>query len=245
MRTVPATMHGLRRVAVATLAALLLISLGACSSHDSTSPQATGAPTAAGSPSTSTTPSPSATSPAPTSMPTAPSASKAPLPKGVSTAKPKDPLATAAVQQVSRDGKKPHPTIRTTTNKQSFTKPITYTDGLQIKVTKVTQGKMSGHGPGVYPGRPVTTFKMTLINASDQSLDLGVVVVTVTYGSPSRVAHHIYDDQSIDFNGVVRPGASTKAVYGFSIPAGSRKNVTMTLDIDGRHHLAVFHGAVK
>jgi len=86
---------------------------------------------------------------------------------------------------------------------------------------------------------------MALFNGTKDRLTLGVVVVTVTYGSPARVAHAVYDQNSVDFNGTVQPGKKTTATYGFSIPKGSRHNVTMTVDIDGAHHLAVFSGSVK
>lgn len=255
------TISRVRGLALACLAAALFASSAACSSHGGTAP----APTLGSSttPSNSATPgstapssaAPSSAAPTGNSTPTSSqtagrTATRVPsspssLPSGVSTAKPKDPLATGAVQQVSRHGKTPHPTIDTTTSEQTFTKPVTYTDGLRIKVTKVTQGVMTGHGPGVYPGRPTTTFTLALTNGTSAPLTIGVVVVTVTYGSPARVAHHVYDDRSVDFGGVVKPGASTEGVYGFSIPAAGRGDVTMTVDIDGRHHLAIFHGSVK
>lgn len=229
-------------ILLAAVAGLVLGSLVACSADEGptsgpTPPGATSAPSSGPSPAPTSTDSPT---PAPPGT-----SSPRPLPDGVSTARPKDPVATGAVQQVSRDGKKPNPSIDTTAGQQPFDGPVEYGDGIRLDVTDITHGTMSGHGPGVYPGRATTTFELTLANDTSSALELGVVVVTVTYGSPARVAHHIYDDASLDFRGSVSPGKSTTAVYGFSIPDEALDEVTLTVDIDGQHQLAVFRGSVK
>lgn len=166
------------------------------------------------------------------------------LPKGVSTAKPNDPLAMAAIGPVKRNGKKVQPGVRTKRDVQPFTTPVTYTDGLGLRIAKMTQGKVSGQGPGVFPGRTVTDFYLTLANHTKKALPLDVVVVTVTYGSPARLAHLVYNPNSVDFTGPLAAGQSAKAVYGFSIPTADLGNVTMTVDLDGVHQLAVFKGKV-
>jgi hypothetical protein len=170
------------------------------------------------------------------------SSSKSPLPKGVSTAIPKDPLAPASVKPVIRGSKTPRLSVRVKGGAEPFNRPITYTDGLNLRITKMTQGKVTGQGPGVFPGRAVTDFYVTLTNHTQRTLDLGVVVLTVTYGSPARLAHLVYNQNSIDFAGPVKPGKSGRAVYGFSIPAKDLGHVTMTVDLDGIHQLAVFTG---
>lgn len=175
-----------------------------------------------------------------------PPASKLPkLPQGVSTARPKDPLAPATIDQVMRNGKKVHPSVRVKGGVQPFTNPIIYTDGLRLTITKMTRGTVTGAGPGVFPGRPVTDFHVTLANDTQKALPLGVVVVTVTYGSPARFAHLVYDKNSADFTGPIPAGQSGKAVYGFSIPSADLDNVRMTVDLDGVHQFAVFKGKVK
>lgn len=167
------------------------------------------------------------------------------LPKGVSTARAKDPLAPKTIKQVIRNGHKPHPTIKVKGGAKAFDKPVAYTDGLVLKVTRITQGKITGHGPGVFPGKPVTDFYVTLTNGTTKQMKLGVVVVTVVYGNPGRLARAVYGPSSRDFAGTVKVGDSANAVYGFSIPTGALSDVAMTVDIDGTHQMATFVGGVK
>ena len=166
------------------------------------------------------------------------------LPKGASTAIPSDPLASTSVTPVMRDGRKARPSIPASGGPKSFTQPITYADGLRLTITKMTQGNVTGQGPGVIAGRAVTDFYVTLTNGTKKALSFDAVVVTVTYGSPARVAHLVYDANSADFAGTVQPGKSRNAVYGFSVPAADRANVTMTVDLDGVHQVATFRGKV-
>lgn len=171
-----------------------------------------------------------------------------PLPKQpawVNTTKPKDPLAPKAYKAVIRPPKHKKPTASLNAAPKTFAEPVAYSDGITLAVTKVKQGKMTGQGPGVFPGRPTSTFFVTLTNGTRKSMTLSVVVATVTYGRPARLAHAIYDSSSRDFSGTIKPGKTATAVYGFSVPPTDLSNVTLTLDFDGTHEAAVFIGPVK
>lgn len=229
--------RGAKLVALLTVAPGLALVGCSSSSHSEAAPTPGGA---AASAAVSTAAPGASMGPAATAKPP-----KQKLPKGAATAKPKDPLAPKKIRQVKRAGKAPHPTAKVKGGVKKFSQDAIYTDGLKLTITKMTQGKMTGQGPGVYPGRPVTDFYLKLTNGTKQSLELGVVVLTVTYGSPARLAHAVYTPTSHDFAGVVKAGASTRAVYGFSVPAADRGDVTMTVDIDGQHHVATFAGTVK
>lgn len=235
-----------RAALVGMLGAALLIA-GGCGS-DGISPQRgpISAPSGASPSGSAGTAAPGVSSAKPTGPSTRPSSDGPPkLPKGVTTQNPKDPLAPRTTKQVARNGRSAHPTIATAGGPKPFDKGVNYEDGLRLTVSRVTQGKVAGHGPGVYPGRPVTTFHLELMNGSKNQLKLGVVVLTVTYGTPARIAHAIYDPESVDFSGVIRPGKTVRAAYGFSIPIGARRHVTLTADIDSKHHLAIFRGPVE
>ncbi|MBO1767965.1 hypothetical protein [Allobranchiibius sp. GilTou38] len=166
------------------------------------------------------------------------------LPKGASTAIPSDPLASSAVVPVERGGRKVRPSISAIGGARPFTQPVEYADGLRLRITRMTQSKVTGQGPGVFPGRPVTDFYVTLTNGTKKPLSFDAVVVTVSYGSPARLAHLVYDQNSVDFASTVQPGKSGNAVYGFSVPAADLSQVTMTVDLDGLHQLATFRGKV-
>ncbi|HEX3815634.1 MAG TPA: hypothetical protein VHX59_22585 [Mycobacteriales bacterium] len=142
-----------------------------------------------------------------------------------------------------RDGKRPHPTVKAPP--EPFDKPISYTDGLSLRITGIKQGKVTAQGPGDLPGQPTTTFSVTLKNASPKPVVLNQVVVTATYGTPAQLARPVYDDTTQDFSGTVRKGQSAKAVYVFSVPTADLGNVTVLVDFDGLHAAATFRGAAK
>ena len=153
-----------------------------------------------------------------------------------------DPLAPASIKPVIRDGKRPSPRIRATT--QPFKDAVEYPDGVRLRVTDVRQGRVTDKGPGVVRG-PVTSFDLELSNGSDASLDLTQVVATAVYGSPRRLSSPVYLEEGQDFRGVVKPGGTAKAVYGFSIPEADLGKVTLLLDFDATHSAAKFAGAAR
>lgn len=157
--------------------------------------------------------------------------------------RPSDPLAPNTMAPVIRGGTRPHPAL--TARPEPFAKPVTYPDGLQLRVTGITQGMVTAQGPGSFPGQPTTTFSVTLTNRSKKPVTLNQVVATATYGMPARLARPVYDAASQDFGGTVRPGASARAVYAFSIPSGDLGRVTVIVDFDGTHTAATFRGAAK
>lgn len=224
----------------ASVCTALVIGMTGCSStHSEAAGAAAGGalPAAAGG---------TASRPVGPAVPAVPPASKLPqLPKGVSTARPRDPLAPRTVEPVGRGSAASHPTVKVKGGPQSFSEPVVYTDGVTLRITRMTHGKVAGEGPGVFPGRPVTDFYVTLTNHSSKTLTLDSVVVTVTYGSPARLAHLVYDQNAVDFAGAVKAGASARAVYGFAVPASDLGDVTMAVDLDGVHQLATFTGRAK
>lgn len=227
---------GLKLIALMTAAiGMALAGCGSSQSEAASTPGGKVAPAAATKAATGSTMAPQAT--------TKPSKQK--LPKGAATVNAKAPLAPKKITQIKRNGKAPRPTAKVEGGAKKFSQAAVYTDGLKVTITKMTQGKMTGQGPGVYPGRPVTDFYITLTNGTKKPLQLGVVVLTVTYGSPARLAHAVYTPKAKDFAGVVKPGKSIKAIYGFSVPKADRDDVTLTVDLDGQHHLATFAGKVK
>ena len=170
-------------------------------------------------------PAPSATTPSPT------------------VSRPADPLASSAVPPVARPGV--HPKTKLTAPSQVLTRSVVYSDGVSLRITGMTQSKVSGQGPGIVTGEPTTAFAITLTNKSAHALALNQVVVTATYGSPARVARPYYGPTSQDFGPTVQPNGSAKAVYTFSIPTKELSKVTIAVDFDGTHAAAIFRGAAR
>lgn len=122
---------------------------------------------------------------------------------------------------------------------------VSYSDGLQVAVTEVKSGKIEAVGPGEITGQPFTAMSVTVTNNSKQTIVLDQVIPQVRYGSPARIAPPVYNKDTRDLSGTLKPGQSTKAIYAFSIPRSDFSNVTFALDVDGQHGLAVFKGEVK
>ena len=156
--------------------------------------------------------------------------------------KPADALLGKYVP-VRRNGKTPAPTI--SAPPAPFTKPVRYVDGTTLQVTSITQSTVSGQGPGVFPGQPITTFGLRLTNGGKKAIGLNQVVVTATYGNPKRVASPVYDVAAHDFGGTAVPGASVNATYAFSIPTANLGGVVMFVDFDAVHVSATFAGAAR
>lgn len=185
---------------------------------------------------------------APGAKPTATSTTATRAPEQIPTPKvkiprPADLLASKANQQVTRSDK--HATPSVSASPESFAKRITYPDGLGLAITNIKQGLVTDQGPGFVTGQHTTTLSVVLTNGSAKPISLNQVVASMTYGTPKRVASPVYDMQAQDFGGTVRPGATAKARYVFSVPKADLGDVTMTVNFDSLHASATFTGSAQ
>lgn len=152
-----------------------------------------------------------------------------------------DPAAPATVEPVKRASGPPAPTIAATA--ETFSDPVSYPDGLSLKVTGIAQETVVGKGPGTQTGAPMTRLTLSLHNGTSHDIALTQVVVTAVYGkAPGQLAPPVYTGEVRDFSGVAKPNTDVTAIYAFSIPATELGNVLLTIDLDGVHALATFHG---
>jgi hypothetical protein len=126
----------------------------------------------------------------------------------------------------------------------AFTAPAGWADGATVRVTDASQQTTDGTGPGELAGQPQTVFSLEITNGSAAALDLNAVIVQATYGAETVQAAPLYDEETIDFGGVLEPGGTATAVYSFAIPADQLGDVTLSVDVDGYRFPAVFTGAV-
>lgn len=147
--------------------------------------------------------------------------------------------------KVSRPGQPEQPTV--TADSVAFSAPTTYGDNTVLTITKATAEVETGNGPGVFNGREFVKFDLELTNGSGQPIDLNSVVVTAYYGTTNQLAAPVYTPSAgtEDFSGVVEPGATATASYGFAVPTSELGNVTMVVDFDAVHSSATFTGAVN
>ena len=159
----------------------------------------------------------------------------------VSASRVADPLAPKELSKVLRGAKKPTPAVKA--KPARIGEPVTYSDGLDVSITKVTQSTVKAEGPGNFTGSPITTLRIQLTNGTTKAISLNQVVMTAQYGSPARVAPATYGPGSEDFSGTVKPGAKASASYTVSIPVADVCEVSVTVDFDGLHSSADFDGA--
>ncbi|MGY1815621.1 hypothetical protein [Blastococcus sp. SYSU D00820] len=125
-----------------------------------------------------------------------------------------------------------------------FTAPASWSDGATVRLVEARQQVTAGSGPGELAGQPQTVFRLELVNGSAGPLVLDSVVVTATYGADDVAAGPLYDRETADFGGTLAAGQTAAAVYSFAIPSDQLGDVTLSVDVDGRHFPAVFTGAV-
>lgn len=123
---------------------------------------------------------------------------------------------------------------------------VSYSDGVQLRITDVTFGKETKEGPGRFPGRQYAILDLQIMNGSNKDLSLDTVVVTVLDKSGKPVNPVYIEDAKVsDFAGDLKAGATVKARYAFAVPAKSRSKVTVVVDFDGVHSSAVFRGGLS
>ena len=202
-------------------AALALALTGCSSSTDVAAPSTDSATTAESTPSETPSGTPS-TSASPSSTPT-------------KAGKPTPPPVTrvSSVPDAQKASATPVP----------YSSPAEYSDGLTLEVVGTRQWIVTETGAGALTGKPATSFRLKLVNGTGKKVDLNNVVVSVAYGSGNETAQPVYSDPELfDFNGVLAPGKSTRAIYAFSIPVKELSSTTFFVDIDGYHTVATFSG---
>lgn len=186
--------------------------------------------------------SPSGSSTAASSAPSASSASPSASPTGGG---PTPTPGPSVIPKVSRPGQPSKPTI--TAGPATFSRSVSYSDGITVKVDKVTAGVETGQGPGVFAGREFAVFTVTIKNGTTKPIDAQQVVLTSTYGARGLVAERVYaaDAGAVDFGGGLAPGASATARYAFAIPKDQLGDVRLVVDFDGAHTSAEFDGDAR
>ena len=154
--------------------------------------------------------------------------------------RPADALASA-VPSVTRTNA---PDTKVSAAPAAFSAPVTFGDGVSVRVTGVKQSTDTGKGPGVFVGSPITQVSVELVNKSKNAIKLDQVVASMLYGEPQRMASPVYQDGAKDFSGTVGADETATAVYMFSVPTSDLTKVSLAVDFDGGHTAATFEGSV-
>jgi hypothetical protein len=174
-------------------------------------------------------------------------ASSPPTPKPTTTTNtPNGDAAGVAtpVPGVSRAGQLPA-ADKVVATPATYANSVTYSDGLRVRVLKIKQETITAQGPGAMTGMPSTNFTIRFTNDTKRAIDLNQVVVSSFYGKPRVHADPVYGSGQNDFSLLLAPGEAAQAEYAFSVPVAELNRVTLTVDFDGVHQVAVFYGTAK
>ncbi len=167
-------------------------------------------------------PSPSSSAAAPDAPSSGPSSAPSDTPSGApSSGSPAGPPATGApgVEPTpspapARSGPPVRPRVTPT--------PAPVAPGVEVVLTEVRADTAQGRGAGVIAGSLAVRLALRLTNRGARPLNLDSTVVDLAVGPERLPASLVSDPPTKPFTGRLAPGASTAAVYVFSLPDVAR-----------------------
>jgi hypothetical protein len=115
--------------------------------------------------------------------------------------------------------------------------------GLTVAIVEVEAVRSEARSPGEISA-PAVRLTMRARNASGRPIDVEGMVVTLEYGADRTPAVDIHEPGGAPFAGVLAPGASTRGVYVFNVPAGDRDLVRVTTSYTGAAPTLVLAGSM-
>ncbi|MFJ4224007.1 hypothetical protein [Microbacterium sp. NPDC089695] len=157
-----------------------------------------------------------------------------------------DPGSDTADQPVAKIERAGHTTAPTISAEPADTgAPVTYDDGVTVRIDDVSFAKETAQGPGSFPDREYARLTITITNGSTAKIDLGTSVLTLLDASgTAAVRVYAAEAEAVDFAGVLAAGKSATASYAFALPSDARDDVALVVDFDGDHSSAVFRGGL-
>ncbi|MGW1071682.1 hypothetical protein [Streptomyces sp. NPDC002537] len=125
----------------------------------------------------------------------------------------------------------------------AFEDTYAYADGLKVKVTKPKAFTPSGTSIGHKAENSPITFTVALTNSTKRTFEVTGVLVKVTAGDQDARVEQIFDSARGVGNplaGSLAPGASSKAVFAFDVPAAD----TGKVDVEVRPDFGVQYNSI-
>lgn len=242
MNAVPRT-----RALVAALGALVLLTVGACSSADDQASTSSSTSASPGSASVSETAAPGTAAPASDNVlppaTTDPSAPASVHDGQHSTELPPapDPATTAVPAPGGGNIDETVAEVPLTTNAPvAVTETADYGNGVTASLAKLEKITTTAELPGEIAG-PGVAVTVRLVNAGSAAVDLGLVVVDLqdAGGTP---AIPMSTSPAAPFTGSLAPGATADGVYVFTLPASYTGPATVSVSYTVNAPIVVFAG---
>lgn len=117
-------------------------------------------------------------------------------------------------------------------------------NGITARVAKVRAVNAEASGAGEISG-PAVAVTIELENGTAKKLDLGTVNVQMVYGDDDTPALPVFGDSRADsFSGSLKPDATKKGVYIFTVPKDARGDATITVSYEGSSPIVAFQGSL-
>jgi len=121
--------------------------------------------------------------------------------------------------------------------------PTGYADGTSARLVDIKAVTAQAHGAGETSG-PALAVIVELTNTTDEAMSLDTVAVNMYLGTEGSPAARVQSESGNPFSGSLEPGATAQAVYAFTVPVDRRDLVTVTVGRAPESGTAVFAGAV-
>lgn len=130
-----------------------------------------------------------------------------------------------------------------------FGQKYTYSDGLEVEVTKVETAKLGSYSlvgdKEGKKGSPYTKFSVRVKNGSGDVVD-AIGSSQLHYGPDGDEADAVYEGSKVpkQITGKIVKGKSKTGVYGYVIPKKYRDDVQFEFSLDFAHDAVVFSGKI-
>jgi hypothetical protein len=123
-------------------------------------------------------------------------------------------------------------------------KPAAVGNGITAEVVSLDAVRGTGRGPGNISG-PALRATVHIINRTGRSVSLDGVAVELFYGRGRTPASPLDDPSGVPFHGTLTPGGTAEGSYVFSVPAGDRDVVTLSVGYQAGAPFLVFTGSAR
>jgi len=125
----------------------------------------------------------------------------------------------------------------------SFDEPAAVGNGITAEVESLEAIDGTGQGAGNIAG-PALRVTIRITNGTAAPVSLDGVAVDLSYGAELTPASPLGDPSTAPFAGMVQPSGEATGVYVFSVPAGERDLVNLSVGYQAGAPFLVFAGPV-
>ena len=125
---------------------------------------------------------------------------------------------------------------------------FTYTDGIQVQVTKLVRFKISSSAAGGQPGDVGVVATITIKNGSGDTFDTSLADVKLTAGPNGDEADQVFDSANNingGFTGSIPNGRSKTAKVGFAVSKAHLSKLVVEVTPSWDHDASFFEGSVR